>query len=259
MSESVTSDREAGVVRLTIRRPEQMNAISTGVVDDLQRHLADIAARPDDRVVVLTGAGRAFCAGADLIEAEGLIGDPAAFRRWLLSWREAFRALETCPKPVIAAVQGLALAGGLELALSCDVIVASDRATLGDVHARYGLVPGGGGSQRLPDAVGTRRARWLMYTGATLTAAEAADWGLVQQVFPADGFEARVAELAAAMAARSQPSLAFMKRTTASRLVDDRGLDLEIEAAVHVLAGPDAVEGLAAFREKREPAFRSTL
>lgn len=259
MGEDVTSDRRDGVVWLTIERPDQMNAISTGVVRDLRRHVEAAAAEPADRAVVVTGSGRAFCAGADLREAAELTASAATFREWLLAWRDAFRAIERCPKPVLAAVNGLTLAGGLELALACDLIVAADTAVLGDVHARYGLVPGGGGSRRLPDAVGSRRARWLMYSGETLTAAEAEAWGLVQKVLPAEGFREAVHELAAAMARRSQPSLAFMKRLSASRLVDDEALDLEIEAAAHVVTGPDAREGLTAFVEKRDPVFTATL
>jgi enoyl-CoA hydratase len=254
---NVARKHRDGVVWLTIQRPEQLNAISSGVVRELHAFVEEADSRIEDRVVVVTGAGRAFSAGADLHQVSDLTMSPPALRALLVAWSEAFRAIERCSKPVIAAVNGLALAGGLELALSCDLIVASDAATLGDVHIRYGLVPGGGATQRLPDAIGRRRARWLMYTGATLSAAEAQAWGLVQQVFPDEGFDEAVHELAASMARRSQPSLAFMKRLSASSSVDG-GLDLETESAPHVLTGPDAREGFAAFSGRREPDFSAS-
>ncbi len=257
VGENLGSERRDGVVWLTIQRPDQMNAISTGVVRELLEEVEAARSNPEDRVIVLTGAGRAFCAGADLREAAELTRSPAEFRGWLLEWKRAFTALEQCPKPVIGAINGLCLAGGLELALACDVLVASDAAQIGDVHARYGLVPGGGGSRRLTNAVGVRRARWLMYTGRTLSAHEAEQWGIVQHVVAADRFADEVREIATEMARRSQPSLAFMKRL--SQVRDDEGLDLELEAAAHLVAGPDAQEGLAAFLAKREPEFTATI
>ncbi|HZB48119.1 MAG TPA: enoyl-CoA hydratase/isomerase family protein [Mycobacteriales bacterium] len=255
MADAVLSEEKDGVLTLRLNRAEALNALSGELVAGLAAGVAGAAADDAVRVVVITGSGRAFCAGADLREARELVGDAAAFRGWLLEWRAAFDSFERCGKPVIAAVNGLALAGGLELALSCDLIVASDAAGIGDAHVRYGLVPGGGGSQRLPDAVGTRWARWLMYTGETLDAATAHRIGLVQQVFPAASFDADVAAMAATMARRSTAALAFMKRASRTRLVTDDGLDLEIEAAARVVTGPDAREGLAAFVEKREPRF----
>jgi enoyl-CoA hydratase len=257
MSDAVLAQRRDGVLTLRLNRADQLNALSSELVTGLRAAIAEAAADPAVRVVVLTGEGRAFCAGADLREARELTADAERFRGWLLQWRETFDSLERCPKPVLAALNGLTLAGGLELALACDLIVASSAAKVGDVHARYGLVPGGGGSQRLPDAVGVRWARWLMYTAEVLDAERAAAIGLVQQVFPAETFAADVAATAGAMARRSAASLAVMKRASRSRLVTDDGLELEIEAAARVVTGPDAREGLAAFGEKREPRFAS--
>jgi enoyl-CoA hydratase/carnithine racemase len=205
--------------------------------------------------VVLTGSGRSFSAGADLIEVETVAPDPARFRVWLHAWSETFRAAELCGKPVIAAVNGAAMAGGLELALASDVIIASDRARFCDAHVRHGLVPGGGGTQRIPAAIGTRWARWLMYTGELIDAAKAERIGLVQMVVPDAKFSAEVREIARTMASRSSVALSFMKRMTASRLVTQEMLEMEIEAAAHIVAGPDALEGLAAFKEHRDPVF----
>jgi enoyl-CoA hydratase/carnithine racemase len=156
---------------------------------------------------------------------------------------------------VIAAVNGLGLAGGLELALACDFIVARRGARIGDAHANYGLAPGGGGTQRLPDAIGARAARWLMFTGETLSAEKAEAIGLVQQVFDDATFMDDVWAMGATMATRSAPGLAFMKRLSSPQGVTGRGLDLEIDGAAHLIVAPDAREGLAAFGEKRRPRF----
>ncbi|MEO5664702.1 MAG: enoyl-CoA hydratase/isomerase family protein, partial [Nocardioides sp.] len=231
------------------------NALSGELVAALGEALARCRADAEVRVVVITGAGRAFCAGADLIEAAEVTQDSAAFRELLLSWKSAFSAMGASPKPVIAALNGLTLAGGLELALSADFMVASSKAKIGDVHANFGLVPGGGGSQRLTDAIGSRAARWLMFTGETLDAERARSLGLVHDVFAAETFLEDVWAMATTMAARSATGLAFMKRMSSPRGVTDDGLDLEINAAAHLVVGPDAREGLAAFGEKRSPHF----
>ena len=177
------------------------------------------------------------------------------FGEWLQLWRETFDSFEEFAGPVVACVDGPALAGGLEMSLACDLIVASEKAKLGDVHARYGLVPGGGGSQRLVDAVGVRLARWLMYTGELVSAQRALEMGLVQQVFAAESFEADVVAFLTRMAERSAPSTHFMKAMSRSSHVTAAGLDRELEEAARVVAGPDAMEGLAAFVERREPKF----
>lgn len=240
---------------ITLNRPDQMNALSRPLMTELSEAIGSAAASPEVHVIVVTGSGRAFCAGADLAEAKVNLSSPASFRESVLIWRDTFAAIAACSKPVIAAVNGVALAGGIELALACDLIVASRQAKLGDVHARYGLVPGGGGSQRLPDAVGTRWARWLMFTGEVISADEAIRIGLVQAVYEQDDFVTSVQDLCATMGRRSGPGLAFMKRMTAPSRVTEAGINLELEAAVHLVGGPDAMEGLAAFAEKREPEF----
>jgi enoyl-CoA hydratase/carnithine racemase len=137
-------------------------------------------------------------------------------------------------------------------------MVASSAAKIGDVHANYGLVPGGGGSQRLPNAIGSRAARWLMFTGEILGADRALDLGLVQQVLPVDEFDDAVWAMGETMAGRSQPGLAFMKRHSRPGITAD-GLSLEAAAAAHLVVGPDAREGLAAFNEKRRPHFTATV
>jgi len=259
MSELVLQRRRGRVLELRLNRPEQMNALSGRLIGELADGIR--LAERDDTVaaVFITAGGRAFSAGADLVEAKAQLVDPAAFRDGLQVWRSTFRAIETLAKPVIAVVDGLAIAGGLELALACDLIVATDRAKLGDGHATYGLVPGGGGSQRLPDAIGARAARWLMYTAELVDAQTARSLGLVQQVVPAAELEPWLDRLADTLSQRSLAALAFFKTMTASPTVTDERLAHELLAAVAVVSGPDAQEGLAAFEAKRPPKFPSVV
>lgn len=259
MTGVLLEEQRDGVALLTLNRPDQMNALSGDLVAALGSALGRCRHDPQVRVIVVTGAGRGFCAGADLIEAAEVTRDSAAFRRLLLSWKAAFGAMADSPKPVIAALNGLTLAGGLELALAADFIVASSAASVGDVHANFGLVPGGGGSQRLTDAVGSRAARWLMFTGAVLDAERAQSIGLVQDVFDAASFTDDVWAMAEKMASRSATGLAFMKRMSRPRAVTEDGLDLEIDAAAHLVVGADAREGLAAFAAKRTPQFTAEV
>ena len=245
------------VLELRLNRPDHLNALSNAIIDALGRAVRIATDDAAVAAVFVTANGRAFSAGADLIEVRERLASPATFREGLDIWRRVFRDLERCPKPVIAIIDGLAIAGGLELALSCDVIVASDRAKLGDGHITYGLVPGGGGTRRLPEALGTRAARWLMYSGETVDAHTALALGLVQHVVPHGELEQWTVDFAETLSTRSAPALAFMKAMTASGQVTDERLEHEVEAAVHVVTGPDAKEGLAAFEQKRAPAFPS--
>ena len=258
MDPFVRSERRGNTLWLILNRPDAMNALSVPLMRELRAGLRSGSTDASVHSIVITGEGRAFCAGADLAEAKQRVQTPLLFQEGLQEWKATFAQIEACPKPVIAAVNGVALAGGIELALSCDVMVASSGAKLGDVHARYGLVPGGGGSQRLPDAVGTRWARWLMYTGVIIDASQALAIGLVQAVLPQDSFRDSVQALTESMNQRSRPSLALMKRLTTPD-ISDFDLSAEIDAAVLLLSGPDAQEGLRAFEEKREPQFRAEL
>ena len=259
MTDLVLQTRRGRVLELRLNRPRQMNALSAQLIADLAEAIRRAGGDDTVAAVFITGSGRAFSAGADLIEAKTQLADPALFRDGLDVWRSTFRELESLPKPVIAVVDGLAIAGGLELALCCDLIVASDRARLGDGHATYGLVPGGGGSRRLPDAIGVRAARWLMYTGELLDAQTALQLGLVQHVVPAAELDEWLDNLAETLSGRSPAAMAFFKTMTASLTVTDERLAHEVVAAVAVVSGPDAQEGLAAFAAKRPPRFPSLV
>jgi enoyl-CoA hydratase len=239
-----------------LNRPEAMHAVSTGLIEGLD--VAVQAARdPDVGAMMIWAQGPTFCAGADLVEANTLTERAQDFRGWITRWRTTFASFELLEKPVVAAVQGLAVAGGIEMVLACDVIVASTAARFGDLHIRTGLVPGGGGSQRLPEAIGTRRARWLMYSGEILDAAEAERLGLVQKLLPEDGFHEAAWGVVDRIANNSPAALAFMKRLSRPGSISDDALEYGVESAVNVVMGPDAQEGIDAFVNKRKPAFPS--
>jgi enoyl-CoA hydratase/carnithine racemase len=248
-----------GIARIVLNRPGQLNAISPELLGDLDRVCAAIEADPVVRVATLTAAGRAFCAGADLRSVRETVGDAERWSAFMRLWHRVFNRLEALPVPVVAGIHGLALAGGLELLLVADLVVMDATARLGDQHANFGLIAGGGGSQRLPRLVGARRAKELMLLGGWVDAAQALAWGLVNRVVPAGQVGAAVEELARELAAKSAAASRVAKRLV------DRGLDLpladglelELRLAGEHMRGADAAEGLRAFAEKRAPVFNA--
>ena len=246
-----------GIARITLDRPAQLNAISPELLEDLDRACALVEGDASVRVVTLTAAGRAFCAGADLRAVRELSPDAARWSAFMGLWHRVFDRIEALPVPVIAGVHGLALAGGLELVLVADLVVADEAARLGDQHANFGLVAGGGGSQRLPRLIGARRAKELMLLGGWLGAAEALAWGLVNRVAPAGTVTAVVEEIAATLAAGSASANRTVKALV-NRAFDaelGEGLALERRLVALHMRSADAAEGLRAFAEKRKPVF----
>jgi enoyl-CoA hydratase len=207
--------------------------------------------------VLIRAQGADFCTGMDLDAFAALRGDEAALAAFIAEGHAVLGALAASPLPIVAAVQGLCLAGGLELAMSCDIVLAAETARFGDQHARFGLMPGWGGSQMLPRLVGLRRAMDLMLTGRWIGAREAAAWGLVSRVVPEEALPAEATALCAALAGQSRTGLAAMKllarRSLETPLAE--GLREEAATALRVLAGADAAEGLADFAARRRPAF----
>ncbi|MBI2162467.1 MAG: enoyl-CoA hydratase/isomerase family protein [Candidatus Rokubacteria bacterium] len=256
---TLTYAADGGIGRAVLNRPAQLNAISPALLEDLDRVCEAVEKDRAVRVVTLTAAGRAFCAGADLKSVKELVPDPKRWSEFMRLWHRVFNRVEALPVPVVAGVHGLALAGGLELVLVADLVVMDATARLGDQHANFGLIAGGGGSQRLPRLVGARRAKELMLLGGWVDAEQALAWGLVNRVVPAGEVSAAVEELARELARKSKGASGTAKRLVAQGLdlsLAD-GLELELRLAGEHMRSADAAEGLRAFAEKRAPVFNT--
>jgi enoyl-CoA hydratase len=250
-------DRDDAVVVLTVDREDALNALDLATLTELRDRLRDAGDDPDVRAVVLTGAGgRAFVAGADIKYMSSL--DVEQAKDWGALGHEAGRLLETMPKPTIAAVNGFALGGGCELALACDIRYAAGQAKLGQPEVNLGIIPGWGGTQRLPRVCGLGVAKELLMTGRVVDAEEALRIGLVSAVH--DPVLDKARETAAALAAKSPVALRVMKELANRALAGDHAANLaaEGESFGELFSSDEAKEGLAAFVEKREPVFRRT-
>ncbi len=244
------------VVEIVLDRPEAMNAVSTAMAEAIGRVSAAVAADPDVRCVVLTSSqAKAFCVGADLKERTTM--SDAELVRQRPGNRAAYGAILDLPVPAIAAVEGFALGGGFELALSCDLIIAGEGAAVGLPEVSVGVIPGGGGTQLLTRRVGWSRAASMIFTARRLTAAQARDLGCVDEVVATGSARARALELAAAIAANSPVGLRQAKR--AMRLGSDvdltAGLEIEDNCWRQTAFSGDRAEGVAAFAEKRPPRW----
>jgi len=248
-------ERGGDAARLILNRPARRNAIDPAMIAALDAAIADAASDRAVRVVTITGSGSAFCAGADLISAGAT--DSAAILAFIDSAGQVFDAIRACPKPVIAAINGLALAGGLELALACDIIIAAEEAMIGDGHATYGMFPGAGGAALLPGRIGYHAAMHLLCTGRTLPASRLMALGLVQDIAPSEQFAELVARTERDIAVKSQAQLAAVKQVArnAACASDAASLAAERNAFAAYCGTPDFAEGLAAFAEKRAPRF----
>jgi enoyl-CoA hydratase/carnithine racemase len=250
-------------VTLVLNRPDQLNAIDWPMLDALDRALDDVADDPQVRGVLVTGAGRAFSAGGDLVGYQTLQRDAVRFPRFVAELHRIFGRLRALPVPAVALVNGVTAAGGLELLLNCDFALAARSARIGDAHLNFGQMGGGGALTLLPRAVGRARAAELVFTGRFLDAAEAADWGLVNRVVDDDALLAAGTELVTSFAAKSPLAMGNAKDVMMSLWADngsvDAGLRFERERnSYYCLTSDDAVEGLAAFAEKRPPEFRGS-
>ena len=257
MSELVLRERREGVALLTLNRPEQLNALSRAMLEALAARVAELAAEPELRAVVLTGAGRAFAAGADIAEMQRMT--PLEAEGLSRLGHASLAALEALPVPVIAAVNGFALGGGLELALACDFIYAARKAKLGQPEVNLSLIPGFGGTSRLPRRVGPGWARELVLTGEPIASELAERIGLVNRVFDDETSLLEAALAAGQTIAKKGPlAVARAKRV----LLEGQDADvrlahaLEQQAFAASFASQDRDEGLAAFVEKRPPRFR---
>ena len=256
----VLLERRGRTAWITLNRPRELNALSPAVMQHLSGALDQTEAQPAVRCLVITGAGRAFCAGADLKFVHEM--PPAqrdgATMDFLRTATELMSRIEAFPKPVIAAVNGVAVAGGLELLLCCDFVVAAANARLGDGHANYGLLPGAGASARLPRRIGLTRAKHLFFTGDLVPAAELMAAGLVNSVVPDEQLAASVEQLAARIAAKSPVGLRRIKELANASMDGplDEALRRELAVNEAYVSTFDRNEGLAAFNENRLPAFQ---
>lgn len=252
---------DAAMALVTMNRPAELNPLDWETVHRLDVVFSELAADPAVRVVAVTGAGRAFSAGGDMKKYQSLQRDPVGFPRFLEDIHSMFSRIAQYPKPYVALVNGVAVAGGIELILSCDLAIAGESARIGDAHLPFGQMGGGGVLTLLPRAVGPARARELMLSGRLLEPAEALSWGLVSKVVPdLEVVEAGLA-FSREVAKKSPLAVANAKQVLNAGLHEGTGvpaaMHLEREVtARYCLTSDDAYEGLQAFAEKRKPNFK---
>jgi enoyl-CoA hydratase len=244
------------VALLTINRPDKRNALNQQTRQDILAALDELRANREVRVLVITGAGdKAFIAGADIGEFEG---HTALTQRDVMKQRRIFDAVEEFPKPVIAMINGFCLGGGMEFAMACDIRIAADSAKLGQPEINLGIIPGGGGTQRLTRLVGEGKAMELILTGDFIDGSEAKALGLVNDVVPIDQLRERVMGMAAKMAEKSPIALQMGKDAvkSASRMNLREGLERETDLFCLTFTSEDKAEGVRAFFEKRKPEYK---
>ncbi|OFZ92215.1 MAG: enoyl-CoA hydratase [Betaproteobacteria bacterium RIFCSPLOWO2_12_FULL_62_58] len=254
MADSVLIERPTeGVGLIRINRPEARNALNMEVRKLIAKHLTEMGEDDAIRCIVLTGNDKSFAAGADIKEMAGA----GTIEMLARGTHKLWRTIAACPKPVIAAVNGFALGGGCELAMTCDIIVAGESAKFGQPEVKIGIIPGGGGTQRLPRAVGKYKAMRYVLTGDLFSAKEAFDMGLVSELVPDAEVEKRAVEMAKQIAELSPLAIQQAKEAVL-RGMDaalDTGLALETKAIQILFSSQDQKEGMAAFIEKRKPKF----
>ncbi len=245
------------IAYVSINRPDALNALNQATVMELTTTLKTLETAPDAKVIILTGAGeKAFCAGGDIAFMRNL--GPAGARKVALAADELFRTIEESSRVVIAAVNGFALGGGCELALACDLRVAAEGAQLGQPEINLGIIPGWGGTQRLPRLIGISRAKKLLFTGERVTASQALELGLVDLVFPAAELLDATHTLAQTIAAKPQAAMRMIKQAV------NQGMQMDLDKAVRFetelfgmsFATKDKQEGIDAFFEKRQPQWQ---
>jgi enoyl-CoA hydratase/carnithine racemase len=251
------AEERDGILTLTLNRADVMNALNFPLLHALEDAIEAVRYRRDVRVIIVTGAGeKAFCSGADLKERATL--PPDKVREYIFTIRNLFSAIEYLNKPVIAGVNGIALGGGTELALASDIRLASRTASMGLTEARLAIIPGAGGTQRLPRLVGKGKAKELIFTGRRVDAAEALDIGLVNRVCEPDALLDECRNMAAMICETGPVAIEQAKYAINYGLETDLNSGLAIESNAYWVCIPteDRLEALAAFKEKRKPVFK---
>jgi 2-(1,2-epoxy-1,2-dihydrophenyl)acetyl-CoA isomerase len=264
VSEStVLGSRRGGVLRLTLNRPAKLNAFTRAMLGELRSRLEEAASDPSCRVVVLTGAGRAFSAGQDLADIEPGSSSqvPDAAELLELAYNPLVKLLSTMPKPVIAAVNGIAAGAAANVALACDLVYAARSASFLQAFARIGLIPDAGGTWQLPRLVGAARARGLAMLAEPLSAEQAEAWGLIWKVVEDDKLAAEVEAVSDRLANAATHALALTKRALAASSGNTLAAQLDLERELQKQAGAsaDGVEGVSAFLAKRPPKFTGEM
>lgn len=250
---------ENGIATVTINRPEVLNALNSKVYAELCKLFTDIDKDSEVKVVIITGSGeKSFVAGTDVAEMQPMSN--ITIRDFLVLVRETMVKIEKLPKPVIAAINGFALGGGLELAMACDLRIASENAKLGQPEINLGIIPGAGGTQRLTRLVGIAKAKELVYTGDVIDADTAHSIGLINKVVPANDLMAEAESLAQKIAGKGGVALSLAKAAISGGANMDlsSGLDLEMQCFALCFATEDQKEGMRAFLEKRKPQFKGS-
>ena len=248
---------EQGIAILTLLRTDAANALSIQLLNDLQSILNEVKTDRNIRVAVITGAGeKAFCAGADLKERRGM--NEQQVRETVALIPSTINAVEALPQPVIAAINGVASGGGLELALDCDVRIAAEHAQMGLTETSWAIIPGAGGTQRLPRLISVGRAKELIYTARRITAEEAYQYGIVEHVVPYEELMNKALSLAEEMAVNAPLSLIQAKAAINKGIEVDLHSGLKIEELAYnaLIPTEDRLEGLRAFAEKRPPQYK---
>jgi enoyl-CoA hydratase/carnithine racemase len=238
VSNTVLVQEAGGIGRITLNRPEAMNAITTELAAALRDALTDLGAR--SRVIVIAGAGGNFCSGGDFKALKAILDDAAATRALFETFHAACALIAELPVPVVAAVEGVAMAGGFELMLASDIAIVREDARIGDNHSNIAMVPGGGSTQRLPRLVGRQRALGLILSGDHLTGAQAAEWGLAYRAVAAADFETEVNAMAERLAGKDPAAIARTKAVVQAGLERPlgEGIELELETVMtHLRSG----------------------
>jgi enoyl-CoA hydratase len=253
----IKAERAGRVLTLTINRPEVLNAVNAALHEELSRIFYDVASDPQTDVIVLTGAGRAFCAGGDIDWMQEGIDRPEGFEDTAAEGKKIVFGLLDCEKPIICRLNGDAVGLGATIALFCDVIIAADTARIGDPHVRVGLVAGDGGAVIWPQLIGFARAKEFLMTGDLIAAPEAARIGLINHAVPAAALDARVGALAGKLANGATKAIRWSKVSVniALRQLAHSIMDASLGYEIVSNRTADHKEAVAAFREKRKPKF----